>query len=32
MYTFAFYSKFVRYDGLDVNRQQKRNGKTCVKG
>jgi hypothetical protein len=27
-----FIFKFVRYDGLDVNRQQNRNGETCVKG
>jgi hypothetical protein len=30
---YAFYFKFVRYDGLNVNRQQHRNGngKACVK-
>lgn len=29
---YAFFFKFVRCNGLDVNRQQSRNGKTRVKG
>jgi len=29
---YEFYFKFVHYGGLDVHRQQNRNGKTCAQG